>query len=131
MLPFIDEDNKRLVVPALFEIISRDNVIDELHTDSFEKYVGVTKSTLLEEKNIILPELLAGILLNMVIVVKNTDGSSDAKEIDNDFVDQFRKKADEFHRYMHIKMQVPNLSTFFSYWVRQMFLHINKVAFLG
>ena len=97
MLPFIDEDNKRLVVPALFEIISRDNVIDELHTDSFEKYVGVTKSTLLEEKNIILPELLAGILLNMVIVVKNTDGSSDAKEIDNDFVDQFRKKADEFH----------------------------------
>lgn len=95
-LCLLDEDRKDLIVPALFDIMASDTVIDTEKQKSFEKYVGQKKTRLLSARDIVLPELLAGILLYTVIAVPNKDGENCAKLIDRAYVDRFKKAAEAF-----------------------------------
>lgn len=97
VLPLLDEDRKRLIAPALFDIIASDTVIDTDHMASFEKYVGEKKNSLLAQREIVLPDLIAGLLIYTVIVVTNTDGKTDASKVDRAFLDRFKKTAESFH----------------------------------
>lgn len=96
VLPLLDEDRKPLIAPSLFSIIESDEVIDSERSASFEKYVGKKKNSLLSQRDIVLPDLIAGLLIYTVISVKNTDGKEDANKIDRDFVDGFRRDAASF-----------------------------------
>ena len=95
-LPLLDPDRKNLSVPALFDIISSDTVIDNERESSFKKYVGQDKSSLLLQKEVSLPDLLSGLLLYVVVAVVNTDGKDCAKEIDTAYVDSFRVSLKNF-----------------------------------
>ncbi len=95
-LHLLDEDRKVLIVPALFDIIASDTIIDREKAKSFERYVGQKKTRLLSARDIILPELLAGILLYTVVAVPNKDGEECAKQIDRAYVDRFQKTAEGF-----------------------------------
>lgn len=97
VFPLLDHDRKNLVVPALFDIIATDTVIDNEKSGSFQKYVGKNKSSLLSQREILLPELLAGLLLYVVISVVNTEGKSCAKKIDRPYVDRFRLSLQNFN----------------------------------
>lgn len=96
VLPLLDEDRKTLIVPALFDIIASDTVIDTERKASFEKYVGEKKNSLLSQRDILLPDLLAGLLIYTVVSVTNTDGKADAGKVDRAYVDRFKKSADSF-----------------------------------
>ena len=96
VLPLLDEDRKLLIVPSLFSIIESDEIIDGERSASFERYVGRTKRSLLSQRDIVLPDLIAGLLIYVVISVKNTDGKKDANKVDRSFVDEFRKEAGSF-----------------------------------
>lgn len=97
VLPLFDEDRKQLIVPALFDLISSDTVIETDKSASFEKYVGKKKSQLLaQRKNIVLPELLAGLLLYTVVAVMNNVGRDCAKKIDRAYVDRFKLSAADY-----------------------------------
>ncbi len=97
VLPLLDEDRKKLIVAALFDIIASDMVIDTERKASFEKYVGEKKNFLLMRRNIVLSDLLAGLLIYTVIVIPNTDGKEDASKVDRTYVDRFKKTAESFH----------------------------------
>lgn len=90
VIPLLDSDRKDLLIPALFDIIASDTVIDNEKGGSFQKYVGQNKSSLLAQREISLPELLAGLLLYVVVAVVNTEGKLCAKKIDRAYVDRFR-----------------------------------------
>ena len=62
VIPLLDSDRKDLLVPSLFDIIASDTVIDNEKSGSFQKYVGQNKSSLLLQREVSLPELLAGLL---------------------------------------------------------------------
>ena len=47
--------------------------------------------------NIVLSDLLAGLLIYTVIVIPNTDGKEDASKVDRTYVDRFKKTAESFH----------------------------------
>ena len=97
VMPLLDEDRKQLIVPALFDLISSDTVIDTDKSASFEKYAGKKKSQLLaQRKNIVLPELLAGLLLYTVVAVVNNVGRDCAKKIDRAYVDRFKLSAADY-----------------------------------
>lgn len=96
VLPLLDSDRKNLIVPALFDIIASDTVIDNEKDGSFQKYVGQNKSSLLSQREISFPELLAGLLLYVVIAVVNTEGKECARKIDRAYVDRFRLSTDSF-----------------------------------
>lgn len=96
VLPLLDEDRKPLIVPALFDIIASDTVIDTDRKASFEKYVGEKKNSLLSQSEILLPDILAGLLIYSVLAVTNTDGKTDAGKVDRTFVDRFKKSAESF-----------------------------------
>ena len=97
VLPLLDEDKKKLIIPALFYIIALDTVIDTEKTASFEKYVGISKSELLSQKEIVLSELLAGLLIYVVIAVVNTEGKNYAKTIDDTFLNDLLQSSSTFH----------------------------------
>lgn len=96
VLPLLDEDRKGLIIPAIFDIIASDTIIDTDRRASFEKYVGEKKNSLLAQRDIVLPDLLAGLLIYTVIAVTNTDGKADAAKVDRAYVDRFKKTAESF-----------------------------------
>lgn len=96
VFPLIDEDKKTLIIPSLFHIISNDTAIDGERAASFEKYVGIKKAPLLSQRDFVLSDLLAGLLLYTVIAVKNTEGKNDAANIDETFVQSFKKSSKAF-----------------------------------
>lgn len=96
VIPLLDSDRKDLLVPSLFDIIASDTVIDNEKSGSFQKYVGQNKSSLLLQREVSLPELLAGLLLYVVVAVVNTEGKLCAKKIDRAYVDRFRLSLKNF-----------------------------------
>ena len=78
----LDPDRRDLCVPALFDIIASDTLINTEKAASFQTYVGMSKSALLSPHKIYLPELLAGLLIYVVAAVVNTEGKQCAKKID-------------------------------------------------
>ena len=97
VLPLLDKDRRRLIVPALYDIISSDTVIDSEKSASFEEFVGLRKNQLLaKHEKIVLPDLIAGLLLYTVVAVVNTDGKDCAKKIDRAYVDRFKQSVDDF-----------------------------------
>ena len=85
----LDPDRRDLCVPALFDIIASDTLINTEKAASFQTYVGMSKSALLSPHKIYLPELLAGLLIYVVAAVVNTEGKQCAKKIDRAYVDRF------------------------------------------
>ena len=96
VFPLLDSDRKDLSVPTLFDIIASDTVIDNEKGGSFQKFVGQNKSSLLSQREISLPNLLAGLLLYVVVAVVNTEGKACAKKIDRAYVDRFRLSVKNF-----------------------------------
>ncbi len=96
VLPLLDPDRRKLIVPAVFGIISSDAIIDGEKKESFQKYVGKDKPTFLAQKKIVLHEMLAGILIYVVAAVINTEGKESAKKIDRAYVDRFRMSLSKY-----------------------------------
>ena len=90
VFPLLDADRRKLIFPALYQLIAEDKTIDEEREASFTQYVGIKKDSLLLQREVVLPDFLAGLLLYVIIAVPNKHGKEYAKMIDRSFVDQFR-----------------------------------------
>lgn len=96
VLPLLDEDAKPSIISALMDIVEKDSSIEQVHSIAFEKYLGIKKAELLTEKKFDLSKLLAGLFLYSVVCVKNQDGQSCIKELNQTWFDSFKASSYPF-----------------------------------
>lgn len=109
IIHLIDVDKKALAVLSLLAIIKKDNIIDRDKESSFEKYIGMKKSTLLNQIEFVLADFLAGILLYTITTVENKVGKDCVKEITQDYVDGFADKKDTIRIWDSISQRLEQI----------------------
>ena len=88
VISMIDPDKCEQAVLALRYLIDNDKAIEDVKSESFEKYMGTTKNALLSQGECVFTDFLAGIFLYTVVCVVNTVGKNFVSDI-------FVKNAEE------------------------------------
>ena len=90
-----DETTRKIIVASLMEIIKNDKSISDATV--VELVGNITKKDLMEKKEFILSDFLAGIFLFTVLDVDNKKGKNFCKEINDNFVLRFSEKIEQLN----------------------------------
>lgn len=90
-----DETTRKIIVASLMDIIKNDQSISDATV--VELVNNITKKDLLEKKEFILSDFLAGIFLFTVLDVDNNKGKNFCKEINGDFLSSFFEKIEQLN----------------------------------
>lgn len=90
--PWIDEDQKAVILLALLDIIGQDTKIDVEKKANFKKFMGIEREQLLRQNTFVFSDFISRLLLYSVgSNIPNTSGKSFISAINKEFITNTRK----------------------------------------